>query len=831
MIQMNNIWKYIERLFAAIGNVVLRQPLAPLRGKMPVGQKGVVLLSFFVFVSCSTNLEPGEQLFTGLKPIDYQNHDNSDHFTMTQAELEAALATAPNGALFGSSYYRTIPYALWIHNACEGKEGGVAKWIGKTFGKAPVLMGNVNPELRVSVAENVLQNHGYFRGNVDYDIIYGKAKTTKTDTVARPRTAKIAYTVDMGPLYKIDTISYHNFPQDAMILIQSSKPEIKTGDAFDVAALDAERNRIADLFHNNGYYYYNQSYTSYLADTVKVPEKVQLQVHMADSLPEEATQKWVIGKVDVNIRRQNQEQLTDTTQRRSVTLHFHGKKSPIRGRVILADVRLRPKMFYSQSKYEESMERLLGKGVYSTSTIEFKKELNPDGTVKTMPDNEKSVTREGEDCRGAGILDMTINCVLDKPYDVTLQANYHGNEQGRMGPGVSLGFAKRNAFRGGEVLGFNLSGNYEFQTRGTNEDNSANYEIKGDLTLTFPRLLVPSSQKKRRRWQTTPTTIISVARETINKSGFFRRHILSAEMAYTFQPTKQTVHQLSPLIVEYDRLAEVSDNYKDKVDESPVLKATLKDHFLTKMKYSHKYTSPSNLRNPIYVSATVTEASNLLTLGYDLLGMKKKEAFKTPISRFVKLDVDYRKTWMIDEHSSVVAHAQFGIMKCLGDSATAPYSEYYYVGGANSLRAFAARSVGPGRSYNPNTRYHYVSNVGDMKCLFNLEYRPRLFGSLYGAVFLDAGNVWAFENQERTESDPDYKYLGNGLDRKFKGNKFLTDFAVGAGVGIRYDLDFFVLRLDWGFVLHDPSSQKSGYFNFPRFSKGQCLNFAIGYPF
>ena len=113
-------------------------------------------------------------------------------------------------------------------------------------------------------------------------------------------------------------------------------------------------------------------------------------------------------------------------------------------------------------------------------------------------------------------------------------------------------------------------------------------------------------------------------------------------MAYTFQPTKQTVHQLSPLIIEYDRLAEVSENYKDKVDESPVLKATLKDHFLTKMKYSHKYTSPSNFRNPIYVSATVTEASNLLTLGYDLLGMKKKEAFKTPIARFVKLDVDYR---------------------------------------------------------------------------------------------------------------------------------------------------------------------------------------------
>lgn len=791
----------------------------------------IVVGLLMLLASCSTQLEPEEQLFTGLKPIDYQNHDNSEHFVATQAELEAALATAPNGALFGSSYYRTIPYALWIYNACEGKESGFAKWMSKTFGKAPVVMSNVNPELRVSVAENVLQNHGYFRGKVDYDIIYGKAKTTKTDTVARPRTAKVAYTVDMGPLYVIDTISYHCFPQETVNLIQSTKPIIKAGDAFDVSLLEEERSRITSLFRNNGYYYYNQSYTSYLADTVKTPGKVELQVHMADSLPEDATRKWIIGKVHVNVRRYNNEQIPDSSSRRYITLHFNGKKSPIRRRVISNDMKLRPGDLYSQSLYEETMSRMIGEGVYSSANIEFKKKLNADGTVKTLPDTIKSLTSDGMNRQGAGVLDVTVNCVLDKPYDFTLQANYLYNTADRMGPGLSMGFAKRNAFRGGEVLSLNLGGNYDFHLGGKSSgDEGANYEIKGDLTLTIPRIVAPF-MKKRRRWQYTPMTMISISRETNNRGGFFRRHILTGELNYTFQPSKNTVHSFSPLIIGYDRLAEMSEDYKEKVDDSPILKASLQDYFLTKMKYNYKYTSPSNYRNPIYLSATITESSNLLSLAYDIMGKKEKMPFKTPISQFVKLDMDFRKTWMMDEFSSVVAHVQLGGLKKIGSTSIIPYSEKYYVGGANSIRAFSAREIGPGRYYNANDKYRYVSNVGDMKCVMNLEYRPRLFGSLYGALFIDAGNVWSFDEAERSVDDPDYKYFGDGLGGKFKANRFLSDFALGAGVGVRYDLDFFVLRVDWGFVLHDPSSYRTGYFNSPGIFKGQCLNFAIGYPF
>lgn len=804
------------------------------------------IMAVFALSGCSSTSQLGddEQLFTGLKPIKYENYEDCDHFIRTQEEMEAALATAPNGALFGSSYYRTpFPYGLWVWNAFSQKNSVFAKWMTKSFGKQPVILQNVNPELRVSVAENTLQNHGYFRGKVDYDVVYGKWKKLKNDTVPRPRTAKIAYNVNLGHLFTIDSVSYSNFPQANYDMLMKSESLLKKGEPFDVATLDAERSRIYNLFRNHGYYFYQQAYTSYLADTLKVPGKVQMRMHMVDSLPEEATRKWVIGRVDVKIQRTSSEIITDSLNRRLLTVHFGGKKPPIRPRVILADTKMYPGQLFSQDAYAESQNRLVTKGIYSSVNFEFIPRRNPDGTFLTLSDTVKATTRDGQDRSGAGVLNMNINCVLDKPYDIALQANYLGKTSGRMGPGARLSFTKRNAFRGGEMLSFNIGANYEFQTGGGSMGLDNNYEISGDLTLTMPRLLLPNFMiPKRKRWQTTPQTMISVARETINRSGFFRRHILSGELAYTFQPSKQSYHQFSPLIVEYDRMASISADYAEKEHESPLLLAQSKDYFLSKMRYQYKYSSPQEYLHPVFASLTLTESSNLLAASYALTGRKwnekDKTAFKTPFAQFVKVEAEWRKTWRTSEYASLIAHVQGGWMKCFGNSTSAPFSEYFYVGGANSLRAFNARTVGPGRSYNPDRKFAYITNVGDSKLVMNLEYRPRLFGSLYGALFIDMGNVWNSQASLYTPTDenvgdnPATVPQNDNKDMRFSFKNLAKDLALDVGVGIRYDLDFFVLRLDWGLALHTPyETSRSGYFNIPKFSKAQCLNFAIGYPF
>lgn len=312
---------------------------------MLIGMVGVLL------TACSTTsrVPDDDQLFVGLKKITYENYVESAQATTTQEELEAALATAPNGALFGSSYYRT-PFApsLWIWNAFSTGESKFSKWMTSAFGKAPVLMSNVNPGLRASVAQSVLRKHGYFHGTVGYDIV----------TQSNPKKAKIAYKVDMGDLFTVDTLEYVGFPAeaDSMIRMTLDEADLRPGDPFDVSRLDSERSRIALLLRNNGYYYYQSNLASYLADTTALNSTAQLRLQMADGVSEAAKHKWYIGRVNINMRKQMREQYTDSTVRRTFTVRYSGKTPPLRPRVIMADLKLRPRQLYSYDKYLESAQ-------------------------------------------------------------------------------------------------------------------------------------------------------------------------------------------------------------------------------------------------------------------------------------------------------------------------------------------------------------------------------------------------------------------------------------------------------------------------------------------
>lgn len=194
--------------------------------------------------------------------------------------------------------------------------------------------------------------------------------------------------------------------------------------------------------------------------------------------------------------------------------------------------------------------------------------------------------------------------------------------------------------------------------------------------------------------------------------------------------------------------------------------------------------------------------------------------FKNPYAQFFKIQTDFRKTWQLTNKSQLIAHIGAGLIYSYGNSSSAPYNEQFYIGGANSIRAFAARSIGPGSYYTDVQRLSYVDQTGDMKLLANLEYRFNIFGNLYGAAFLDAGNIWAIKDD------------GYRAGSQFKFKNMFKEMATGTGIGIRYDLDFLIIRVDWGIGIHVPyETGKSGYYNIPTFKDGQTLNFAVGYPF
>ena len=763
----------------------------------------LLMIGILLLASCSTtkNLRDGDQLFIGLTKIEYNNADeddkNTDHYVTTKEEVEASLATAPNGALFGSSYYRTpFPYGLWIWNAFSGSKNKIAQWITKTFGKAPVLMRQVNPELRASVAQSVLHNHGYLNGKVSYKVVPQK----------NPKKAKIGYTVDFGPLYTIDSLEYLGFPSEADSLIRKTMDEalIGKGSPLDASAMDAERNRLSKIFRNNGYYFYQPGFASYLADTTAVPGKAQLRLQMADNLPGIALRKWYIGRINIDIRKQFMEQLTDSFSHRYFTVRFKGKRPPIRPRIILADLKLRPRQLFSYDKYTESLNKINGSGQFSSVEFNF----TPRDTTGLCD-----------------TLDINLSCTFGKPYDFYIETNYKNKINGRHGPELVVGFVKRNAFRGGEKLDINLHGSYEWEQGGNVNGAGGNmnsYEYGIDASIEFPRLIVPFL--KRRRYFTTPSTYAKVSMNVLNRPDYFKMHTFSAEWTYTWQRSIKWRHEFSPLTLQYQKLNRTTAKFDSILYENPYLQTSMQNVFIPKMHYTLTYSSAAHSRNPLVWETTITEAGNILTLGYMAAGKKwgetDKELFKNPYAQFLKLETDISKTWAVGEKSHLVAHANAGIIYSYGNSRTAPYSEQFYVGGANSIRAFAVRSIGPGSYTTDVSRLSYLDQTGDIKLQLNLEYRFNLFGGLYGAAFIDAGNVWALR-------DDGYRH-----GSQFKLKNALKEMALGTGVGIRYDLDFLVLRLDWGVGLHVPyETGKSGFYNIPKFKDGQALHLAVGYPF
>ena len=786
----------------------------------------IILASSVILASCSMtkNIPEDDQLFTGLKSITYEDYEQNDNFTKAQEEVEAALATAPNGSLLGSSYYR-LPFSMGVSiwNHYSGKDTGFARWMTKTFGSQPVLMSWVNPKLRASVAQSVLRNHGYFGAIVDYETI----------TQKNPKTAKISYNVMPGRMYKLDSISIVGFPveADSMIRATSDETYLKKGDAFVVSNLDAERQRISTLLRNNGYYYYQPGYASYLADTFVVDGKVQLQLKLANDIPREALHKWYIGRIDLNLRKSAREQYTDSLKGRFFTIRFSGKKPPIRSRVLMADVKLRPRQLYSHDAYLQSVSKLNATGLFSSVNMA----LTPRDTTAQCD-----------------TLDLALNCTFDKPWDFYVETNFNARTIGRMGPEFRMGVTRRNAFRGAEKIDINVHGSYEWATS-NNASDMSNYEYGADASVEFPRIIAPffggnrvsrdrrgnirrDSQGRavrRYRFYSTPSTLTKLSTDVIYRPGYYKMHVVSGEWTYRWQTSAQSRHEFSPLTLKYQFMNSHTSEFDSLMSDNPYLMSTMQDYFVPEMRYTYTYSSPSSYLHPIRWETTLVESGNGVAL-YDLATGKKwndkeKEMFKNPYSQFLKIETDFTKTWTLDASSKLVGHINAGYIHVYGNSVWLPNSELFYVGGANSIRALNVRGAGPGavRSFGNNAA-DYILRNGSIKFVCNLEYRRQFFGNLYGAVFLDAGNVWTPPGKHFGDSTIDKVYeAGN-----FKWRNFFREQAVGTGLGIRYDLDFLIIRLDWGVALHVPyETSKSGFYNIERFKNSHTLHFAIGYPF
>ena len=776
-------------------------------------------LVFSALNSCSTtsHLPDGEKLYTGIDQISVEGKKGTPAEDNALVELEAALAYAPNGSLLGSSSLRNpLQIGLWTYNAFADKERhGLSKWLFNAFAADPVTISRVSPDVRSKVATNLLQNYGYFRGKVDYQLIDQR----------NPKKQKIRYDVQLGEPYLYDSIRYV-FPslQDSIIQAEMPSAYIRRGSQFSTLALTNEKDRLSNSFRDNGFYYYRPDYISYFADSVNVPDRVRLLVAQDIETPDKAQKQYYFGKVSAYLRRSavgtygrkskggaakgsaaSMQQYDDSLVLNDLKMVYQGERMPIAPRVLFKNFRFWRRRMFSQSRVSQTVTNLHNMNIFSRVGFTF----TPRDTIL---DNDT--------------LDVRLDLTMDKLVDAELDFNITQKSNSQIGPNMGLTISKRNAFHHGETFSVGLKGSYEWQTQKQYGEKKRidSYEAGLDASLSYPWIAFPWLNKKIYRYPTSTTFRVSV--DQLNRANYYRLMSFMSEARYGFQTSRSWTHELTPLSVSYNKMQHTTQRFDSIVASNSALYVSLRDQFIPAMQYSIVYDNSWNARisNTMHFEATVKESGNLLNLTNSLLGFdyfkKDKLLLSTPYSQFLKFLFTLKNTFKLTEKAKLATRVQLGAIWTYGNSKVAPYSELFYVGGANSVRAFAVRSVGPGSYRDVTGRNTYLDQSGDIKLELNAEYRFPILGELQGALFLDAGNVWLMHD--------DATHPGG----KFQFKNVFDELAVGTGLGLRYNLEFLVLRLDLGVGIHAPyETGKSGYYNMPKFSDSLGLHFAVGYPF
>ena len=777
------------------------------------------IIGLIILAGCSTtkHLPEGEILYTGQKPMVVLNRSVTPIGQIAMEEVEAALATAPNNSVLGSSTMRfPFPVRLWIYNDFQKYQKGFGKWIFNKFAATPVFLSTVNPEIREKAAVNLLRDYGYFNGHVSYQTFIDPKDSLK---------AKLQYTVDMRNPYFIDTVYYRGFSQRTMRIMEMGRRRslISPGEQFNVTDIAGERARISTLLRNVGYYYFRPDYMIFQADTTLVPDgHVAMRMVPVPGMPAAAEKLFYIGKKSVYLMGKQGEAPNDSINYKGIAYHYYNKPG------------VRPNMLYRWLNYQGYRRK---RQVQDSAGISRQRAMQDLYSLYRQTRIQERLANVGifryvemqytprDTALISDTLDVNIYAALDKPYDAQFDFNVTMKSNDQTGPGAAFTLAKNNVFGGGETWNVKLEGSYEWQTGKGSSSLMNSYEFGVSSSLIFPRVVFP--RMGGREYDFPATTTFRINANQMNRAKYYKLLAFGGNVTYDFQPKATTKHSITPFRLTFNVLRDPTLAFDTLREQNPALYVSLRNQFIPAMEYTYTYDNASlpNKRNPIWWQTTVASAGNITSAIYKIFGQpfdkEDKKLLGVPFAQFLKLNSEFRYHYRIDKNQMIASRIAGGVVWSYGNMRTAPYTEQFYIGGANSVRAFAARSIGPG-GYPPNKekKYTYINHVGDIRMEANIEYRFRIIGDLHGALFLDAGNVWLMRKDEaRPNGELTMKNFGKQI-------------ALGTGTGLRYDLDFLVFRLDLGIGLHDPyDTGKKGYYNIPKFKDSMALHFAIGYPF
>ena len=746
-----------------------------------------------ILAGCSTTkrIPEGEQLYIGVKNIDIKSPEGVKVPEDVSSQLTGAVSVPPNNALFKSAKYRIpFPIGLWVYNNWDDPGKGFKHWLYDKLVTEPVLVSDVRPDVRTHMVDELLDNNGYFRGSASYEILSQK----------NPKKARINYTINTGPVYRLDSISL--LPDTCLLnhlidSIASRDPYLRRGERYCTDSLSAARTRITNVLRNKGFYFFRPDYIEYLADSIENPLQIDLRMILANNIPSPMLRRYVTGDVTVYVYRNQGGGTPDTIATPRATL-IQMKPSRLREKLIPECVTFREGKVFSVRDMNRTQTRLARLGIFNAIGIDV------------VPDSAMRGDR----------LNVVVNCTFDTPLEATIELNASSKSNSYIGPGALFGVTNRNIFGGGEQLGVTLTGNYEWQTGKGRSSVFNSYEVGITASLAVPRLLAPGFIRRRNRnlnW-----TRFELNFDILNRPHYFKMAQFNLSFSYDWQSSRYSSHTLTPFKLTYTNLLNTTHAFDSITRANPAIALSFRSQYIPQLSYTYVYDRAFDRDNLFNWQTTLQEAGNVFWAIYHACGVKgEKRLFSTPFSQFVKAQTQvvysrrlWGDNWLVNRVAVGAAHAY-------GNGKEVPYAEQFYAGGANSIRAFTVRSLGPG-SYRPpkDVRDSYFDQTGTFKFELNTEYRFPIIGPLHGAVFIDAGNVWLLKR------DP----LRPGGE--LRASTFLRDIALGTGVGLRVDIGMLVVRGDLGVGIHAPyRTSRKGYYNMESFGKSLAFHLAIGYPF
>lgn len=683
-----------------------------------------------------------------------------------------------------TKWFSTLKVPLGIYTLSGRDTTKTINRILQKWGEAPVCLDTTKVAASQENLRQILFNQGFLDAGVG------------VEQHARKRRVKVDYILFPKQQYVIRSVSYNIHDNRIDSLLRANNVleggGLKAGEYFSVTGLSSERKRISTWLNNNGYRYFNKEFISYHVDSCKAGHYVDVSLHIE------------------LFRRNNNENYTSHPYYHIRNIRYTSpqeQKLRIRPSVLNVNTVFREGELYDESKIQKTYRRFADLGIVRSTNISFV-EVNDSNS---QDDN--------------GLLDAVISISQHNTHNVTLQPE-GTNTAGDLGAALSLTYENRNVFHGSELFSLSARGAFE-AIKGLEGYANNNYEEYGiEAKLSFPEFLCPNiSEDYRRRHKSTTEFLLSYNKQ--NRPEFDRR-VFSGKWRYRWSSSTNRVgYTLDFINVDYVSMPWISDTFKrdyldSKDNRNAILRYNYENLLIMKLGFSFNYNDGIH-----YLKVSMESAGNLLKalskpLKFKTNDMGQYEFLKVAYAQYAKADVDYTYNYRIDERNTLALHSRIGIAMPYGNSTILPYEKRYFSGGANSVRGWSVRELGPGCYHGKDGRIDFINQTGDLRLDLNAELRSSLFWKFQGAIFIDAGNIWTVRQ---------YADQPGGL---FTLSSLYKEIAVAYGVGLRLNFDYFILRLDLGMKAISPyytTTEEHYPISNPNFKRDYALHFAVGLPF